>query len=329
MDLIPGQIMQPVLAAMLLSMLIAPFVIEYSERIVRHTIGGEWMSRAMELHQIAVKSMAVDSHVVICGYGRCGQNLARMLDQENIGYFALDLDSARIRDAAAAGDTVVYGDAGKREVLIAAGIQRARALVITFNETHAALRVLEQVHGLRPEIPVVVRTVDDTHIDRLEAAGASVVVAEVMEGSLMLASHALMLLGVPVRRVLRRAQATRASRYHILRGIFRGDDVDVLGDGEGGERSHARLHSVFIVQGAPSIGKTLGELELTEMGVEVTAIRRSGVKSVSPAPETTVEQGDVIVLFGAEDTIGAAEIRLLQGGLARGLFGDGRRAKSE
>ncbi len=314
-NLIPAQVLQPVLAAMLLSMLIAPFMIEYSEHIVRHVSGAEWLARAMELHQIAVKSMAVDRHVVVCGYGRCGQNLARLLDQESIGYFALDLDPARIREAAAAGDSVVYGDAGKREVLTAAGIMRARALVITFHDSHAALRVLEQVHALRPDLPVVVRTLDDTHIDQLKAAGASEVVAEVMEGSLMLASHALMLLGVPVRRVLRRVQATRASRYHVLRGVFRGDTED---ESEAADRLHPRLHSVLIVQGAPSIGRTLGDLGFSELNIEITAIRRRGVKSLSPAADTRIEQGDVVVLFGLDDTLGAAEIRLLQGWRLRG-----------
>ncbi|MGH8665181.1 MAG: monovalent cation:proton antiporter-2 (CPA2) family protein [Burkholderiales bacterium] len=319
--ILPPQLMQPVLAAMLLSMLAAPFVIEYSERIVRRTVGAEWLNRAMELHQIAVKSMGFDSHVVICGYGRCGQNLARMLDQENIQYFALDLDMARIHDAAAAGDMVVYGDGGRREVLIAAGVMRARALVITFHDAQAALRVLAQIRALRPDLPVVVRTLDDTHIERLEAAGASEVVAEVMEGSLMLASHALMLLGVPVRRVLRRVQSTRESRYHVLRGVFQGN---VLHDSESQERPSARLHSVFIVQGAPCIGCTLAELALGELGVEVSAIRRQGLKSLSPAADTVIEEGDVVVLFGPDDTIGAAEIRLLQGwrprtGLAKAL----------
>jgi CPA2 family monovalent cation:H+ antiporter-2 len=324
-QLIPAEIMQPALAAMLLSMIIAPFVLEYSERIVRHTIGAEWLSRAMELHQIAVKSMAVESHVVICGYGRCGQNLARVLDQERIGYVALDLDPGRIHDAAAAGDTVVYGDAGRREVLVAAGLMRARALVITFHDSHAALRVLGQVHAVRPDLPVVVRTLDDTYIDQLESAGASEVVAEVMEGSLMLASHALMLLGVPVRRVLRRIQATRQSRYHVLRGVFRGEIPD---EGEGAERPHARLHSVFVVQGAPSVGRTLGEMKLDELGIEVSAIRRRGVKSLAPAAETRIEQGDVVVLFGPDEMIGAAEIRLLQGWRQRGRLAGGRKQES-
>ena len=313
-SLIPAPVLQPVLAAMLLSMLIAPFIIEYSEHIVRHVSGAEWLSRAMELHQIAVKSMAVDRHMVICGYGRCGQNLARLLDEEGIDYFALDLDPARIREAAAAGDSVVYGDAGKREVLIAAGIMRARALVVSFSDSHAALRVLEQVRTLRPELPVVVRTLDDTHIDQLKTAGASEVVAEVMEGSLMLASHALMLLGVPVRRVLRRVQAMRESRYHVLRGVFRGEPLD---EGESAERSHPRLHSVLIVPGTPSIGRTLADLEFAALGVEVTAIRRRGVRSLSPSADTRIEQGDVVVLFGPDDVLGAAEIRLLQGWRAR------------
>jgi CPA2 family monovalent cation:H+ antiporter-2 len=314
-QLIPPEVMQPVLAAMLLSMLIAPFLIEYSEHIVRHVSGAEWLVRAMELHQIAVKSMAADNHVVVCGFGRCGQNLARLLDQEGIGYFALDMDPTRIREAQAAGESVVYGDAGKREVLTAAGITRARALVITFHDSHAALRVLEQVHTLRPDLPVVVRTLDDTHIDQLKAAGASEVVAEVMEGSLMLASHALMLLGVPVRRVLRRIQRTRESRYHVLRGVFRGELED---DGEASDRAHPRLHSVLIVPGSPSIGRTLAELNLSALGIEVTAIRRRGVKSLAPSADTRIEQGDVVVLFGADDVIGAAEIRLLQGWKSRG-----------
>jgi len=313
-SIVPPQVMQPVLAAMLLSMLIAPFVIEYSEHIVRHVSGAEWLARAMELHQISVKSMAVDRHVVICGYGRCGQNLARLLDAEKIGYFALDLDPARIHEAAAAGESVVYGDAGRREVLTAAGIMRAQALVITFHDAHAALRVLEQVHLLRPELSVIVRTLDDTHIDELKQAGASEVVAEVLEGSLMLASHALMHLGVPVRRVLRRVQSTRESRYHVLRGVFRGESED---DAETQDRSHPRLHSVHVVQGAASIGRALGDLELAALGVEVTAIRRRGVRSLAPAGDTRIEQGDVIVLFGLEDAIAAAEMRLLQGWKAR------------
>ena len=126
LGLIDRQILQPVLAAMVLSMLIAPFIIEHSEHIVRRWSAAEWMTRAMQLHNIAVQSMAADQHVVICGYGRSGQNLARLLEQENVPFIALDLDPQRISEAAAAGESVVFGDAARREVLVAAGLMRAQ-----------------------------------------------------------------------------------------------------------------------------------------------------------------------------------------------------------
>ena len=73
---------------------------------------------------------------------------------------------------------------------------------------------------LRPGLPVIVRTLDDSDIERLKEAGAAEVVAEIMEGSLMLASHALMLLGVPLNRVLRRIRDTREQRYACSAAFF-------------------------------------------------------------------------------------------------------------
>lgn len=126
LHLVPEAQLQTVLAAMVLSMLAAPFIIERSEHIVRHFSGAEWMARAMELHNVAVQSMAANQHVVVCGYGRSGQNLARLLTTEGFGFIALDVDPKRVKEAAAAGEHVVYGDAARREVLIAAGMLRAR-----------------------------------------------------------------------------------------------------------------------------------------------------------------------------------------------------------
>jgi CPA2 family monovalent cation:H+ antiporter-2 len=171
LGLIEPHALQPVLAAMVLSMLIAPFMIERSEAIVRRWSGTEWMSRAMQLHSIAVQSMAVNEHVVICGYGRSGQNLARLLEQEHVTLIALDFDPQRIREAVAAGESVVFGDAARREVLIAAGLLRAKALAITYSDTASALKILAHVQELRPGLPVVVRTHDDNDIDRLKAQG--------------------------------------------------------------------------------------------------------------------------------------------------------------
>ncbi|HKA39152.1 MAG TPA: monovalent cation:proton antiporter-2 (CPA2) family protein [Burkholderiales bacterium] len=310
LGLVNPAIMQAVLATMLLSMLATPFIVERSAHIVRHWTRSDWMHRAMEVHNIAVQSMAADRHVVICGYGRSGQNLARLLEKESIPFIALDVDPQRIREAAAGGESVVFGDAGRREVLVAAGLLRARALAVTYADTGSALTILGHIQELRPGLPVVVRTLDDTDIDRLKEAGAAEVVAEIMEGSLMLASTALMLLGVPLNRVLNRIRETREQRYSLFRGFFRGmTDADSDRD----EAEQPRLHSVVITPRAAAIGRTIGEMGLGRLNVQVTAVRRRNIRGVAPEPATRIEEGDVLVLLGSQKDLAAAEIALIQG----------------
>jgi CPA2 family monovalent cation:H+ antiporter-2 len=254
--------------------------------------------------------MGAEHHTILCGYGRTGQNLARFLEQEGIRCIALDLDPQRVKEAAAAGENVVFGDAARREVLMAAGLMRAKALVVTYTDTNSALKILHHVHELRPELPVVVRTVDDTDIDRLREAGAAEVVAEIMEGSLMLASHALLLVGVPINRVLRRIRQTREQRYALFKGFFPGLSDET---GEERDRLQPRLHSVPVTAGAWAEGKRLQELGLGPLHVEVTAVRRLRVRSSMPDPHTVLAVGDVVVLRGPEEGLAAAEMRLLGG----------------
>jgi CPA2 family monovalent cation:H+ antiporter-2 len=304
------QVMQPVLAAMVLSMLIAPFLFYRMDPLTRLLGGDEWAGRAKEVHDIAVKTFGKRQHVIVCGYGRSGQNLARLLDTEAITYIALDMDPERVRGAVAAGEAVVFGDASRREVLVAAGLARAQTIVVTYADVASSMAVLRHVRELRPELPVVVRTIDDTHIDRLKEAGATEVVSEIMEGSLMLASHAMMMLGVPLPQVLRRIREVRESRYAMMRGFFRGaTDIDDELDRE----AQPRLQSILIPKGARALERSLEELDLDDLLVEVVAIRRQGIKGLDPQPETRVQSGDVLVLRGTADSLAAAEIRLLQG----------------
>ena len=241
--LFPASVEQPLLGAILLSMLAAPFLIQHSDRLIRRFNNDEWLLAAASIHQIAVQSMAADDHVIICGYGRSGQSLARLLEQEDISFFALDLDPERVKEAAIAGDSVVYGDASKREVLLAAGLNRAKGVVITFDDTATSLKILQHISNLRPELAVIVRTFDDSDIDKLKQAGATEVVAEVLEGSLMLATHAMMLLGVPLNRVLQHIRRVREQRYDLFRGFFVGVSDESLSITE---KLQPRLHSVLI-----------------------------------------------------------------------------------
>ncbi len=305
-SLLDPTLRQIVLAAMLLSMLAAPFLVQFSDRIALRFVASEWMQRALDLHKVAARSMAVEQHVIIAGYGRSGQHLARMLAEEDINYVALDLDPDRVREAAAAGDSVVYGDAARRETLVAAGVARAAALVVSYNDAHSALKVIHFAHELNPKLPIIVRTQDETDLDRLLKAGATEVVPEVFEGSLMLGSHALVMLGVPLARVVRRVRQARDSRYRFLRGYFHGADDTV----EFADDAHARLHSVAIEDGAAAAGHSLGELALETLGAEVTAVRRRGIRGADPAAELVLQVGDVLVLRGPQEALELAELRL-------------------
>ncbi len=305
--LVPRAITQVVLAAMVLSMLSAPLLIHYADRIVRRFTANDWLARAAQITQIAATTMARQEHVIICGYGRSGQNLARLLDAEGIPFIALDADPERVREAAGDGSSVVYGDAGRREALYAAGLSKARAVVITFADTASALKILHHVHAARPELPVVVRTLDDGELDRLLDAGAAEVVPEVLEGSLMLATHSLLLLGVPLNRVLARIRAIREERYSLFRGFFHGasDHADAA------ENLQPRLHSVHLPDRAHAVGKTLSVLSFEGL-VEVTGVRRKGARTQRPGPDWVFEPGDVVVLLGRPENLALAEQRLLK-----------------
>ena len=302
-------VMQNVLAAMLISMLAAPFLIQHAGAIVRRVSPAEWMNSALQIHQIAVSSMGVDAHIIICGYGRSGQALARFMAQESVRYIALDLDPHRVREAAAGGH-VVYGDAVKREVLLAAGLMRAKVLVVSYDDKHSALKILRQVNELRPDLPVVVRTTDDTHIEALKQAGAAEVVAEVLEGSVMLASQALLMSGVPLNRVIRRIQENRARRYSMFSSFFRSQAAvapDVT------ENMQPRFRNVFLGERDAAVGKTLDEMNLTQFQIEVNALRRHNVRGSQPAGDMVLQAGDVLVLLGQPAGLTAAEQHLHEG----------------
>ncbi|WP_323122992.1 cation:proton antiporter domain-containing protein [Burkholderia alba] len=303
--LVDTTLLQAILASMLLSMLAAPFLIQNADRIVMRLSSTEWLQQSLQMTRIATQSLKQQGHVIICGYGRAGQNLARMLEQEGISYVALDLDPDRVTAAGAAGESVVFGDAARRESLLAAGIHRAAAVAITYANTPSALRVLHNVHELEPTLPVIVRTVDDADLEKLLAAGATEVIPEIVEGSLMLASHTLVLVGVPMRRVVRRVEEMRDERYSLLRGYFRGAD-----DSDDDDREQVRLQSVPVDARADAVGRSLADLGLYALGLEVTAIRRHGIRGVEPDPDTKLRASDIVVLRGLPEALALAEERL-------------------
>jgi CPA2 family monovalent cation:H+ antiporter-2 len=307
-DLLPSWLASPVLASMVLSMLSTPFIIMYSNRIVRKLVASDWLQQSLQMTTIARKTINTARHVIICGYGRCGQNLARMLEREGIPYLALDLDPDRVRQAAAAGDSVVFGDASRLQALMAAGLARASALVVTYQDVPGALKVLANARAHAPQVPVIVRTQDDRDLEKLQAAGATEVVPEAIEGSLMLASHALALVGVPMRRVIRVVQDQRDARYNLLRGYFHGADDD-----NADEIDHERLNTFTLTAGARAIGQPLARLALAGLDVRVASLRRRDGKAADARDDTVLADGDTLVLSGKPGALAVAIDKLQKG----------------
>jgi CPA2 family monovalent cation:H+ antiporter-2 len=287
-------------------MLATPFIVMYSNRIVMRLSANDWLMQSVAMTSIAKRAINTEAHIIIAGYGRSGQNLARLLDGEHIPYMALDLDPDRVRQAAAAGQSVVFGDAARLQSLMAAGLARANAVVVSYHDTPSALKILHLVQEHAPTVPVIVRTLDDSDIERLQAAGATEVVPEAIEGSLMLASHALALVGVPMRRVIRVVQDQRDARYSLLRGYFHGADDDTVDD-----LQQARLRSVSLPPAAASLGQPLANLALHAVGVTVVSVRRASGKVTKPDDGLTLTAGDTLVLSGLPEALSLAEGKLL------------------
>ncbi len=307
--LIPARVESPLLAAMVLSMLATPLIIQYSNRIVMRVSSTDWLMQSLAMTKIASRSINADRHVIICGYGRSGQNLARLLEQEGIPYMALDLDPDRVQQAQAAGQSVSFGDATRLQSLQAAGLSRASALVVTYPHTASARKILRLVREHAPQVPVAVRTIDDAPLDELQQAGATAVVPEALEGSLMLASQTLALVGVPIRRVIRLVQDQRIARYGLLRGYFHGADDDSVD-----ELELQRLRSVTLTPDAAAIGQTLEDALHEELvNVTVVSVRRAHGRVETPSMGLTLDSGDTLVISGRPQALARAEALLLKG----------------
>jgi monovalent cation:H+ antiporter-2, CPA2 family len=307
--LIGGNDLQLVLAASLISMVIAPFIIQYNGRIARKLVKSYTRNSSQVVHELDGVAKYLKDHVIICGYGRSGQYLGRFLKEEHIPFIALDIDPTRVHEAAAAGQHVMYGDAGRRNVLEAAGGARAKALIVSYSDLRASMKVLHVAQEAYPDLPVIVRTYDETHMDEFRDAGATEVVPEVLEGSLMLASHALVLLGVPLNRVVKRIRIFREERYKMFKGYFRG-----VSDMDAANEQRARLHSVEIDKSSYAKNLRLDHIDLARFNVEVQLIRRPNMlEDIAPRDDITLTAGDVLVLFGSPQDLIAAEIYLISG----------------
>jgi CPA2 family monovalent cation:H+ antiporter-2 len=306
---------QVLLTAIALSMLIGPLLVRYNKLIADRLLRREVATPSdMALETVSTRdAAAARGHIIICGFGRVGQNLARIVERRGFTYVGLDADPLRVRDARMAGDPVVYGDAVHPEVLRTLGLEQSAVVVITFDAPETATRIVRTVRRLRADVPVLVRTEDDRHLDELLAAGATEVIPGTFETSLALASHLLLFLKVTPASVLESTEEVRHERYAILRSVFRRRDVPRLAEGDDAEPPREQLYTVVLPPGATAVDRSIRDVGLDQGPVTVSAIRREGITGRSPAPETRLREGDVLVLWGRPEDLEQVENRLLMG----------------
>ena len=310
---LPPAIVQPLLVATVLSMVLGSLILKNNKRIVRLLLreqGPAAANTALMRELAATSDLARREHVILCGFGRVGQNVARVLESQGIEYLALDLDPARVVMARQAGDPVIYGDSADEDMLRAVGLDKASALVVSFSDPATALAIIHTVRRLNQALPVLVRTQDDTRVEELKLAGATEVVPETFEASLMLVSHALLLLHVPMSRIVRTVGDIRAHRYSMLRSIVRRDNALPI------DESHSyreELKSVVLPPGSWAVGRSLSDIKAAGAEVVVTGVRRTGILGREPDAAMALREGDVVVIYGLPEALEHAEAVLLAG----------------
>ena len=308
-NMVSLELEQAATAAVLLSMIIAPFVLGSSDALVGRLAKSSWDMKSLDLHSMLVETMSKSDHVLVIGFGRGGQTVGRVLAQEGIPYFALDLDIARVQVARSAGEPVSFGDAKRREVLEAAGLGRAKMVVVTLNNMHETQHVLDNVLSMYPNMPVYVRATNDDYMKTFADMGAEEAVSDTKETGLVLAGYAMLGNGASYRHVYQTMANIRHSRYAALEGLFVGSD-DEAGFGENGETVR---HAFPLAAEAYAVGKTVGTLPMAAYGIKLLFVRRRTGRIENPDASFTLEGGDVLVVAGKKEEIISFENWSLQG----------------
>src|SRR6187549_389793 len=302
-------IAQPLVVTVVLGMVLAPIILANNKRVARLLLGERGPPKtAIEREDAVTQAVAKREHVILCGFGRVGQNVARVLEAQNFEYIAIDLDAVRVRTARQMGQPVVYGDSADEQVLEEVGLANANAVVISFSDTRTSLAILRSLRLLRTDVPVLVRTPDDSRLLELKTAGATEVVPEAFEASLMLASHVLMSLKVAPATVMRTVADLRGNRYEMLRDVIASTDNSAIHPA-----ITEAVRSIVLPPGSWCIGKSLDDVRRAGAQVAFNGIRRHGIMGREPSGDTQFHDGDIVVIYGTPEQLEHAEAVLLAG----------------
>ncbi len=310
-SILPPDYGQVVLAALVISIAISPIMIRYNKKIATFCLPRKIkFSEIQTKQQIISTAKKLKQHIIICGYGRVGQQIAGLLNKIKFPFIGLDLDSELIRFATLAGDSVFYGDPTHPGILKAAGLKHAKLLIISFNDLRASIQILSIVKQSRPDLAVLVRCKDEFELKQLKSYGASHVVAEIFETSLTLAQHLLTIIDIPNAKSTQLIHEMRSKDYDLLLKVFTGAYEETMADENA---PLGQLKPILIPEGAYAVHKKLKDLDLPSIDVEIIAIRCGETKFLKPHSNTKIEANNIVIVYGTSVNLEEAEKLLLQG----------------
>jgi CPA2 family monovalent cation:H+ antiporter-2 len=310
--ILPPDYDQVILAALLISIALAPIITRYNQTIAAFFLPKEIKYDMEESkNKISMMVKPLKKHVIICGYGRVGQHIARLLDKIHIPYVGLDLDAELVHFASLAGDKVLYGDPSHPGILQAAGLDTAKVLVISFDDLKTATKVLGIVKHVRPQLPILVRCRDEFELKQLKNVGAKYIIAELFEASLTISHQLLTLLNIPSTQIHDLIQEGRSKDYDMLQRIFTGHYEDKPFDY--GLEEQKQLRPILISKESYASGKTIKKLKLNIPKIELMAIRRGESKFLKPKPDTILEENDILIVYGPLAALEKIERYLMDG----------------
>ena len=253
-------------------------------------------------------SAALEDHVVVVGFGVNGRNVTRALASLGVPHVVVDLNGAAVREVTAAGGSAVYGDATREAVLTAAGVGRARAVIVAVPDAAATRQVVAVARRLAPGVTILARTRYVLEVEPLEELGADQVIPEEFETSIELTARVLRLYGASEAMMRRERAALRNAHYGALRGLEADEDALTLE----GLRDLADLGRAEVRSGCHAVGRTLRSLAIRERtGATVVALDRDGGVQPNPPADLDLRCGDVLLVYGTGEQITAVRELLL------------------
>lgn len=297
---------QRFLAASIISMIAAPFLIKAAPRI---GYALQYMVSPGSLFEPSVigfdhSQTDMHGHVIIVGYGLNGRNLAKVLRRTRVPYLVMELNAEVVREARAQDERIVYGDATRKEVLHHIGVEHARILVLAISDPTASRHTVWLARQMNPNIYIIVRTRYMSEMSDLRELGANEVIPEEFETSIEIFSRVLREYGIAQHVIQRQVAGIRSEGYQMLRAPSL-PTIDMNEIAEALMTASTETH--FVEADSYAVGKTIGELGLRKKtGVSIIALTRERHTEINPGPETRIEAEDVLVLLGGAEQIDRA-----------------------